>query len=58
MTEYLRCANAKVGDEVVFNLDANCSYEVDLLRADPVVPGKSDGDVLVLAGGWKIVNRK
>lgn len=59
MTKFFRSINAKVGDELVFSRDANLSYLVRLVRASATesssAQAQEDG-VLVLSGGWKIIN--
>lgn len=54
MTKYLRAINAKEGDEIVFARDENASYTLELVRSGS--SSQLDDDVLVLSGGWKIVN--
>lgn len=58
MTKYLRAINAKVDDELVFTLDENCSYEVDILRANRASSYTMDGETLVLGGGWTVVTSR
>lgn len=55
MTEYLRSAGAKANDELEFSKDANGSIHVGLLRNQPPQAPNATG-VLVLSGGWKIIN--
>jgi hypothetical protein len=54
MTEYLRSANAQAGDELVFTKDENHSFEVAVVRLRAAE--ETQEGVLVLSGGWKIVN--
>lgn len=59
MTKFFRSINAKVGDELVFFRDTNLSYLIKLVRASsteiPPARAREDG-VLVLSGGWKVIN--
>lgn len=55
MTGYLRAIDAKIDDELVFTLDENSSFEVDICRANRVNSYTMDGDTLVLGGGWIVV---
>lgn len=58
MTQFLRASNAKVGDDVLFSLNEDHSYEVAIVRAkDESKLIRNDG-VLVLSGGWKIVKTR
>lgn len=57
MTQYLRAINAKVGDEIIFSRDKNFSYQLELVRSASSIDD-SDEDILVLSGGWKVVNIK
>jgi hypothetical protein len=57
MTQYLRAINAKAGDEIIFSRDENFSYQLELVRS-AISIDNSDEDVLVLSGGWKVVNTK
>jgi hypothetical protein len=56
MTGYLRAVDAKVGDEIVFTRDANASYVIDLVRLSTTSTQHGDDGVLVLSGGWKVIN--
>lgn len=58
MTKYLRAANAKAGDVLVFSKDADDSFRVRLQRASRETPLVNDDDVLVLSGGWTVINRQ
>ncbi len=58
MTQYLRASNAKVGDEVLFSLNDDHSYELAIVRAKDLSTIVRDDGVLVLSGGWKIVSSK
>ena len=58
MTQYLRASNAKVGDEVLFSLNDDHSYELAIVRAKDLSTVVRDDGVLVLSGGWKIVSTK
>lgn len=52
MTKYLRSKNAQLGDELVFERDAEGRLHVACNRARPIVD--ADG-VLKLTGGWKVI---
>jgi len=56
MTKFLWTSNAKSGDELRFSLDEDHSYVIGLVRA--VEQGTTDvlSPVLVLSGGWKVIN--
>ncbi len=54
MTTYLRAVNARAGDELAFTKDENGSIVLECVRAGSA-SSDDDGDVLVLSGGWKIV---
>jgi hypothetical protein len=56
MTKYLRAINAKIEDNLIFSKDENSSVYIDHIRANnnPVI--LNEDDVLVLSGGWKIIN--
>lgn len=58
MTQYLRAAGAKVGDDLVFSKDEYASYTVDLVRCSSASNSISSGGVLILSGGWKIINNR
>ena len=58
MTQYLRSVNAKVGDDVVITVDSDRSYFIELEQADKGTKQTGAGNMLVLAGGWKIINLK
>ena len=58
MTQYLRDTNAKAGDEVLFSLNDDHSYELAIVRAKELSTVNRDDDVLILSGGWKIVSTK
>ncbi len=55
MTKYLRAADAKVGDELIFTRDDNGSYVIDLARMPAASTPISTDGVLVLSGGWKVI---
>lgn len=55
MTGYLRAIDAKIDDDLVFTLDENSSFEVDIVRANRISSYTMDGDTLVLGGGWTVV---
>lgn len=55
MTKFFRSAGAVVNDELEFSKDENGSIHVSLIRRD-APPVACNGGVLVLSGGWKIVN--
>lgn len=56
MTKYLRAVGAKVDDDLVFQMDENGSIYVHCNRSDGGAGGMNDDGVLVLGGGWKIIN--
>ena len=56
MTKYLRSIDAKVGDELTFSKDENGSIFVDYIRKNNTSAQVNDDGVLVLSGGWKIIN--
>ncbi len=56
MTKYLRAIDAKVGDDLVFSKDENGSIFVDCVRAVTNQATVNDQGILVLGGGWKIIN--
>jgi Restriction endonuclease EcoRII, N-terminal len=56
MTKYLRAIDAKVGDDLTFSKDENGSIFVDHIRANSTSAKLNDDGVLVLSGGWKIIN--
>ncbi|MCW9013521.1 MAG: hypothetical protein OQL06_07025 [Gammaproteobacteria bacterium] len=56
MTKYLRAVDAKVDDELVFQMDENGSIYVHCNRNNILGPGMNDDGVLVLGGGWKVIN--
>lgn len=56
MTQYLRATDSRVGDELVFSRDENGSIFIDRVRADGNLATVNDQGVLVLGGGWKIIN--
>ena len=58
MTQYLRNSNAKVGDEVLFSLNDDHSYELGIVRAKDLSTVTREDGILILSGGWKIVNTK
>lgn len=58
MTQYLRSINARVGDELVFSVDENSSYVLDLVRASRSTALVNEDGVLVLSGGWTVINTR
>ncbi len=56
MTEYLRAIDSRVGDDLIFSKDENDSVFVDCVRAEGNMAIMNDQGVLVLGGGWKIIN--
>ena len=58
MTQYLRSINARVGDELVFSVDDNSSYVLDLVRASRSTALVNEDGVLVLSGGWTVINTR
>ena len=54
MTQYLRSVHPKEGDELVFSKDENGSIYIDCVRETIA----DDQGVLVLRGGWKIINTR
>lgn len=53
MTKYFRARNASVGDLVVMSKDAEGRLRVELKRSN--IPEATEDDVLVLSGGWKVI---
>ena len=56
MTQYLRAIDARVGDDLVFSKDENGSIYVDHVRVKGSSAKINDDGVLVLSGGWKVIN--
>lgn len=56
MTQYLRAVNSKVGDDLIFSKDENGSIFVECARASFNKPLTNEQGVLILGGGWKIIN--
>jgi len=59
MTRFLRSLNAKAGDELCFSRDEDSSYVLTFNRTSLTVQAPtplSSSGVLVLSGGWKVVN--
>lgn len=56
MTKYLRAIDAKVGDDLVFSKDENGSIFVDCVRSVGNQATVNVEGILVLGGGWKIIN--
>ena len=56
MTRYLRASNAVTGDDLTFAKDSNGSIVISLCRANAVGDSQPNPGVLVLSGGWKIIN--
>jgi hypothetical protein len=54
MTKFFRSIGAKFEDELIFEKDENASFIIDLKRKNEVA--ETDSGVLVLKGGWKIIN--
>jgi hypothetical protein len=55
MTGFLRIANVRVGDEIVFSKNRNAGFQIGVERSGSAVRDSTDDDVLVLSGGWKII---
>ncbi len=53
MTKYFRAWNAAVGDLVVMSQNAEGRLQVELKRSN--IPEVTEDDVLVLSGGWKVI---
>lgn len=58
MTSFLRERSAKIGDELLFSKDENGSYQIEFRRASKFSNEYSDSGMLVLSGGWKIINTR
>jgi len=58
MTKYLRSTNANAGDELVFSVNENHSYILDLVRASRTSELVNEDGVLVLSGGWTVINTR
>ncbi len=56
MTKYLRAIDAKIGDDLIFSKDENGSVYVECVRACGTAARLNDDGVLILSGGWKIIN--
>ena len=56
MTQYLRAIDSRIGDDLAFSKDENDSIFVDCVRAEGNKATVNDQGVLVLGGGWKIIN--
>ncbi len=56
MTQYLRSVDSKIGDELVFSKDENGSIFIECVREDLNKPTLTSDGVLILSGGWKIIN--
>jgi hypothetical protein len=56
MTQYLRAIDARVGDDLVFSRNENGSIFVECVRAAGNQATVNDQGILVLGGGWKIIN--
>lgn len=56
MTKYLRAIDAKIGGELVFSKDENGSVYVECVRAGGSAARLNDDGILILSGGWKIIN--
>lgn len=57
MTKYLRAIDAKEGDELLFSKDDNGSIFIECIRNNINQVGLNNEGVLVLGGGWKIINK-
>jgi hypothetical protein len=55
MTKFLRAINAKVDDELIFSRDENASFVVGILRSNTPSSLQTDGDTLILGGGWTVI---
>lgn len=56
MTQYLRAINSRVGDDLIFSKDENGSIYIDHVRSEDDDSKLNDKGILVLSGGWKIIN--
>lgn len=56
MTRFLAASNASVGDELVFGLDKNHSYTIDLERESS--SSDEDSGSIVISGDWKIISNR
>lgn len=56
MTQYLRSVDSKIGDELVFSKDENGSIFIECVREDTNKPTHTPDGVLILGGGWKVIN--
>jgi hypothetical protein len=56
MTGFFRSADLKEGDELIFSKDQNGSIELSYDRAIANTAEQNEQGVLVLRGGWKIIN--
>ena len=57
MTKYLRSANAKTGDTLIFVKDEDASYKIELKRTSKKDDLLNTDGALVLSGGWTVINR-
>lgn len=55
MTQFMRAIDAKVDDVLVFSRDESASFEVDIMRSNATSSLQTDGDTLVLGGGWTVI---
>jgi hypothetical protein len=58
MTKFMRAINAKVGDSLIFSRDENDSFEVDIIRENNGTTLTTDGDTLILSGGWTVIQAR
>jgi hypothetical protein len=56
MTKYLCAVSAKVDDDLVFQMDEDGSIFVHCDRSNNESTGMNDSGILVLGGGWKVIN--
>jgi len=56
MTSFFRTTDLKEGDELLFSKDQNDSIQLQYTRAQEHKVDINEQGVLVLRGGWKIIN--
>lgn len=56
MTKYLRAIDAKVDDELIFQMNEDGSIFVHCVRNNNSETGLNEDGILVLGGGWKVIN--
>ncbi len=56
MTAYLRAVSARAGDILEFSKDDDGSFFLNRVRREEEGYPRSDTSILVLRGGWKVVN--